>query len=251
MPPPFPLPDPTVEHFLDALWMEKGLSENTLSSYRRDLSRLGQWLQERGVDLLSAQKTDLLAYLGWRIEQGYSARSTARFLSCARGFYRYQVREARMTLDPTLEIDSPKLGRPLPKSLSEAEVEALLAAPDVSDALEMRDRTMLELLYACGLRVSELVGLTLSEVGLNQGVVRIVGKGGKERLVPMGEEANRWLQRFLAGPRMELLDGQPSEVVFPSRRGSGMTRQAPVIANGRLYLRDDKEVVCVNVQKAK
>ena len=218
---------PVIEQYLDALWMEKGLSENTLSSYRRDLTQFEQWLQQSAQrQLLHARDSDLLAYLGWRIEQGRSARSTARFLSCIRGFFRYQLREGVIDADPSLDIDSPKLGRPLPKSISEAEVTALLAAPDVNDALEMRDRTMLELLYACGLRVSELVGLQLAEIGLNQGVVRIVGKGGKERLVPMGEEALNWLQRYLRGPRMELLGDVPGEIVFPSRRGQQMTRQA-------------------------
>ncbi len=218
---------PVIEQYLDALWMEKGLSENTLSSYRRDLTQFEQWLQQSAQrQLLHTRDSDLLAYLGWRIEQGRSARSTARFLSCVRGFFRYQLREGVIDADPSLDIDSPKLGRPLPKSISEAEVTALLAAPDVNDALEMRDRTMLELLYACGLRVSELVGLQLAEIGLNQGLVRIVGKGGKERLVPMGEEALNWLQRYLRGPRMELLGDVPGEIVFPSRRGQQMTRQA-------------------------
>jgi integrase/recombinase XerD len=147
-------------------------------------------------------------------------------MSCARGFYRFLLREGRITVDPTLDVDSPKLGRPLPKSLSEREVEKLLEAPDLEDPLEYRDRTMLELLYACGLRVSELIGLQMVQVSLNQGVVRVFGKGSKERLVPMGEEALDWLQRYLAGPRMELLKGIPCDAVFPSRRGSQMTRQA-------------------------
>ncbi|MEP5763080.1 MAG: site-specific tyrosine recombinase XerD [Halieaceae bacterium] len=218
---------PVIEHYLDALWMEKGLSENTLSSYRRDLSQYDQWLAGRGEKaLLHSDASSLLAYLGWRIEQGRSARSTARFLSCIRGFFRYQLREGAIAVDPTLDIESPKLGRPLPKSLSEAEVDALLQAPELDDPLQFRDRTMLEILYACGLRVSELVGLQISQVGLNQGVVRIIGKGGKERLVPMGEEALSWLQRYMREVRMDLLGNSPSEVMFPSRRGSQMTRQA-------------------------
>lgn len=207
--------------------MEKGLSENTLMSYRRDLTQFSDWLQrEPQLSLLEVTDSNLLNYLGWRIEQGHSARSTARFLSCVRGFYRYQVREGVLASDPSLDIDSPKLGRPLPKSISEADVEALLAAPDVEDALELRDRTMLELLYGCGLRVTELVDLQLSQVSVNQGVVRVSGKGGKERLVPMGEEALNWLHRFMRGARMDLLKGIPAEVVFPSRRGKQMTRQA-------------------------
>ena len=218
---------PIIERYLDALWMEKGLSENTLVSYRRDLTQFSDWLSRaESRRLLATSDTSLLAYLGWRIEKGLSARSTARFLSSVRGFFRYQLREGVLDADPTLDIESPKLGRPLPKSLSEEEVDALLAAPDPEDTLEARDRTMLELLYACGLRVSELVGLKLSQLSLNQGVVRIIGKGGKERLVPMGEEALSALQEYLDSSRMVLLKNVPSDVVFPSRRGTQMTRQA-------------------------
>ena len=217
---------PEIERYIDAVWMEKGLSDNTLSSYRRDLRQFHEWLaKNRGSSILRADRSQLQAYLGARLEQGQSQRSTARFMSCARGFYRYQLREGRLTVDPTLDVDSPKLGRPLPKSLSEAQVERLLEAPDLDVPLEFRDRTMLELLYACGLRVSELTGLQLTQVSLNQGVVRVFGKGSKERLVPMGEEALSWLQRFMAGPRGELLRGIPSDAVFPSKRGREMTRQ--------------------------
>ena len=218
---------PDIEGYIDALWMEKGLSDNTLSAYRRDLSHFESWLGERERGgLMQSRDSDLMDYLGWRLQQGRSPRSTARFLSCVRGFYRYQVREGRLESDPSLDVESPRLGRPLPKSLSEADVESLLAAPGLDDPVEFRDRTMLELLYACGLRVSELVGLTLAQLGLNQGVVRIIGKGGKERLVPVGEEALEWLQRYLARARPELLGARHSDAVFPSRRGTGMTRQA-------------------------
>ncbi len=220
------LPSAEIETYLDALWMEKGLSENTLAAYRRDLVHYREWLDKRQQPLLASSAGDLQAYLAWRSQQQRSPRSTARFLSCVRGFFRYQVREGRIEVDPSLDVESPKLGRPLPKSLSEAEVEALLAAPDLEQALEFRDRTMLELLYACGLRVSELVGMQVSQLGMNQGVVRIIGKGGKERLVPVGEEALGWLQRYLNGARRELLDNCPSEALFPSRRGTQMTRQA-------------------------
>ena len=217
---------PDIERYMDALWMEKGLSENTLAAYRRDLSQFDQWLTaNHGVTLVEADRAALLAYLGVRLQRGQSQRSTARFMSCARGFYRWLVREGRINLDPSLDVDSPKLGRPLPRSLSEQDVDRLLQAPDLEDVLECRDRTMLELLYACGLRVSELTGLQMSQVSINQGVVRVFGKGSKERLVPMGEEALAWLQRFLAGPRAKLLKGIPSDVVFPSRRGRQMTRQ--------------------------
>jgi integrase/recombinase XerD len=218
---------PDIDQYIDALWMEKGLSDNTLVSYRRDLSQYADWLaRERSLELLSADRADLLDYLGWRLEKGRSPRSSARFLSCIRGFYRYQLREGVLSSDPTLDVDSPKLGRPLPRSLSEEEVEQLLAAPDLDIALEFRDRTMLELLYACGLRVSELISLQISQLGLNQGVVRVLGKGNKERLVPMGEEALDWLQRYMQGARPELLGNVPSDVLFPSRRGGQMTRQA-------------------------
>jgi integrase/recombinase XerD len=217
---------PEIERYIDAMWMEKGLSDNSLSSYRRDLRQFHDWLaQTRNSTITRADRSSLQAYLGARLQQGQSPRSTARFMSCVRGFYHFLLREGRITVDPTLDVDSPRLGRPLPKSLSEQEVDSLLQAPDLDSALELRDRTMLELLYACGLRVTELTSLQLVQVSLNQGVVRVFGKGNKERLVPMGEEALLWLQRYLAGPRAELLKGIPCDVVFPSRRGRQMTRQ--------------------------
>jgi integrase/recombinase XerD len=217
---------PEIERFIDAMWMEKGLSDNTLSSYRRDLRQFHEWLaKEKSSTITAASRSTLQAYLGARLGEGMSPRSSARFLSCARGFYHFLLRESRITVDPTLDVDSPRLGRPLPKSLSELEVDRLLQAPDLSLALEFRDRTMLEMLYACGLRVTELTSLQVVQVSVNQGVVRVFGKGSKERLVPMGEEALMWLQRYLAGPRGELLKGLPSDVLFPSRRGTQMTRQ--------------------------
>jgi integrase/recombinase XerD len=156
------LEHPEIERYIDAMWMEKGLSDNTLSSYRRDLRQFNDWLSKnRKSTIVRADRGQLQAYLGARLKQGQSQRSSARFMSCVRGFYRYLLREGRITVDPTLDIESPKLGRPLPKSLSEKDVEALLAAPDLENALEFRDRTMLELLYACGLRVSELTSLQL------------------------------------------------------------------------------------------
>jgi integrase/recombinase XerD len=217
---------PDIERYIDAMWMEKGLSNNTLSSYRRDLRQFHEWLVKRDDStLLQASRSALQSYLGARLEQGMSPRSSARFLSCVRGFYHYFLREGRLNVDPTLDVESPRLGRPLPKALSEMEVDRLLEAPNLEHALELRDRTMLELLYACGLRVTELTSLQLAQLSMNQGVVRVFGKGSKERLVPVGEEALRWLQRYLAGPRGELLKGKGSEVVFPSRRGTQMTRQ--------------------------
>ncbi|TCO78555.1 site-specific tyrosine recombinase XerD [Chromatocurvus halotolerans] len=217
---------PEIERFVDAMWIEKGLSDNTLSAYRRDLRQFNEFLGANcGRTIMQASRADLQRYLGSRLGEGGSQRSAARLMSCLRGFYRYQLRETRITVDPTLDVDSPKLGRPLPKSLSESDVEKLLAAPDTSDMLGLRDRAMLELLYACGLRVSELTSLQMSQVSLNQGVIRVFGKGSKERLVPMGEEALYLLQQFLRESRPELLRGVPADVVFPSRRGRQMTRQ--------------------------
>jgi len=217
---------PEIERYIDAMWMEKGLSDNTLSSYRRDLRQFNDWLaKHQQSTIIRANRSSLQAYLGDRLKQGQSPRSTARFMSCVRGFFHYLLREGRITVDPTLDVDSPKLGRPLPKSLSEKEVDLLLAMPNLDDALEFRDRTMLEMLYACGLRVTELTSLQLVQISINQGVVRVFGKGSKERLVPMGEEALLWLQRYLAGPRAEMLKGIPCDAVFPSRRGRQMTRQ--------------------------
>ena len=216
---------PMIDRFLDALWLEKGLSDNTRDAYRSDLALFNGWLQEKGVDLMSVSREAILDHLGWRVDNGYKPRSTARLLSGVRGFYRYLLREKLIAVDPTLQVDMPQLGKPLPKSLSEADVEALLAAPDLSDAIGQRDRAMLEVLYACGLRVTELITLTLEQVNLRQGVLRIMGKGSKERLVPMGEESIVWVERYMRDARHELLNGRPSDVLFPSQRGEQMTRQ--------------------------
>jgi integrase/recombinase XerD len=216
---------PMIDRFLDALWLEKGLSDNTRDAYRSDLTLFNGWLQEKGIDLLGINRDAILDHLAWRVDNAYKPRSTARFLSGARGFYRYLLREKLIAVDPTLQIDMPQLGKPLPKSLSEADVEALLAAPDLSEAIGQRDRAMLEVLYACGLRVTELISLTLEQVNLRQGVLRVMGKGSKERLVPMGEEAIVWLERYMRDARHELLSGRPSDVMFPSQRGDQMTRQ--------------------------
>lgn len=215
-----------LERFLDALWLERGLSENTLSAYRNDLSGLAVWLARQETDLLNARRTDLLAYLAMRVEQGSKPRSTARLLSSMRRFYQYLIREGRLQDDPSARIDAPKLGRALPKTLTEQDVELLLAAPDTEELLGLRDRTMLEVLYASGLRVSELVGLRLDQVSLQQGLVRIVGKGNKERLVPLGEEAVSWIERYIRHARGELTKGQPCDALFPSRFGDFMSRQA-------------------------
>ncbi|GLK89072.1 tyrosine recombinase XerD [Pseudomonas turukhanskensis] len=205
--------------------MEKGLSEHSRSAYRSDLAHFNGWLQERGLNLPEIGRDVLLDHLGWRLQEKYVARSTARFLSAVRGFYRYLLRENLIAVDPTLQVEMPQLGRPLPKSLSEADVEALLAAPETSEPIGLRDRAMLEVLYACGLRVTELISLTLEQVNLRQGVLRVFGKGSKERLVPMGEEAIVWIERYMREARPQLLEGRPSDVLFPSNRGEQMTRQ--------------------------
>ncbi len=205
--------------------MEKGLSENTLAAYRRDLQAFSRWALSRNRTAKQIERSDIEAYLASLLAKKRSPRSAARALSCLRGFYRYLLRSGQLELDPTVGLDSPRLGRPLPKTLSEADVDALLKAPKLDDPIGFRDRCMLELLYACGLRVSELTGLTLSQLSLNQGVLRIIGKGGKERLVPVGEEALHWLQRYLREVRPELLGDTTSDVLFPSRRAQQMTRQ--------------------------
>ncbi|MEG1629350.1 site-specific tyrosine recombinase XerD [Pseudomonas sp.] len=219
------LEHPLIDQFLDALWLEKGLSDNTRDAYRSDLALFNGWLQEQGVALPAAGRELILDHLAWRLDQSYKPRSTARFLSGVRGFYRYLLREKLIEIDPTLQVDMPQLGRPLPKSLSEDDVEALLQAPDLSEPIGQRDRAMLEVLYACGLRVTELVSLTLDQVNLRQGVLRVMGKGSKERLVPMGEEAVVWIERYMRDGRNEMLGGRPSDVLFPSLRGEQMTRQ--------------------------
>lgn len=214
-----------LREFIDSLWLERGLSPHTRNAYLTDLRGFALWLAGRGSSLRQAGREAILDHLGWRLQQGYQARSTARLLSALRTFYRYLLRERLIDEDPTLQVELPQLGKPLPKSLSEAEVEALLAAPDIAEPLGLRDRAMLEVLYACGLRVSELVALSLEQINLRQGVVRVLGKGSKERLVPLGEEALIWLQRYQAEARGLLLAGRPSSVLFPSQRGEQMTRQ--------------------------
>ncbi len=221
-------PDQSViEQFADALWMERGLSENSLKAYQTDLRKLAAWLRrEYARDLLDARREHLLEYLARLTKAGRKPRSSARLLSSMRQFYQHALRQKWVAEDPSARIDAPKLGRPLPKTLTEAEVEALLEAPDVNTPEGNRDRCMLEVLYATGLRVSELVDLRPEQVSLNQGLVRVVGKGGKERLVPLGEEALNWLQAFYRGPRQDILNERPCAHLFPTRRGSGMTRQA-------------------------
>lgn len=215
-----------LQSFLDSLWLEAGLSRNTLDAYRRDLLAFAGWLSHHEVDLVAAERDHILRYQSERMREGRKVRSEARLLSTLRRFYRYLLREGIRDSDPTAQIESPRLGRPLPGSLTEAEVEALLAQPDCETALGLRDRAMLEVLYASGLRVSELVALTLEQINLRQGLVRCIGKGNKERLVPLGELALDWLQRYLIESRPALLQGRATDDLFPTRRGNAMTRQA-------------------------
>jgi integrase/recombinase XerD len=215
-----------LESFLDAIWAERGLSGNTLKSYRYDLSQLALHMEKRGSQLLRAGRGDILNFLATQVQSGRSPRSLSRYLSSFRQFYQWLLRESRIQKDPTALIESPKLGRGLPRALSEQQVVGLLEAPDVETSLGLRDRTMLELMYATGLRVSELVNLEVLNLGINQGVVRVMGKGGKERLVPMGEEALSWIQRYMLESRPGLMKGGDCPQVFVTARKAGMTRQA-------------------------
>ncbi|MBB5014497.1 site-specific tyrosine recombinase XerD [Rehaibacterium terrae] len=224
--PPAPAPDQRlIDDVLDRLWAEAGLARQTLASYRRDLDGLARWLGGHDGGLRGAGRERLFAYLAERTAQGYSARSNARLLSALRAFYGQLLRRGEIAVDPTARLDPPKLRKALPKALSESEVEALLLAPDIGTPLGLRDRAMLELMYATGLRVSELVGLPTVAVNLCQGVLRVLGKGGKERLVPLGEEAQHWLERYLAEARPLLAGQRTLAPLFLNRRGKAPSRQ--------------------------
>ncbi|HIF9278656.1 TPA: site-specific tyrosine recombinase XerD [Photobacterium damselae] len=207
------------------MWMERGLSENTLASYRNDLTKLMMWMKEQKLVLVSISSDDLQRYQQWLFDQDYKQTSRARMVSAIRRVFQYLHREKIRVDDPSAMLISPKLPKRLPKDISEAQVDALLDAPNVDDPIELRDKAMLELLYATGLRVTELVSLTMENISLRQGVVRVVGKGDKERLVPMGENAVDWIEQFLAQGRPMLLGEKSSDVVFPSKRAQQMTRQ--------------------------
>ena len=213
-----------INRFLDMLWMERGLSDNTLYAYRNDLLTFARWLQQKGMSFNDVQDADIRVYLA--SIKGYSVRTLARRLSCLRQFYSYQVREGLMDHDPSVRVESPRLGRPLPKSLTETEVEQLLDAPDLNTDLGLRDRAMLEVLYATGLRVSELVSLTVMQVNTRQGLVRVTGKGNKERLVPLGLESLDWIQRYLEEARPKIVKNKTVDALFVNRRGGQMSRQA-------------------------
>ena len=220
--------DDILDRFCDALWLEQGLARNTLSSYRGDLVQFAAWLSEHGKkSLIESDRADIQSYLAVRILHDHAKpRTTARLLSSMKRFYQYGLREGKIQIDPTLQIAAPKLSRLLPKSLSEADVEALLHAPDVEAPLGLRDRAMLETLYASGLRVSELIGLKVVQVSLDMAVVKTLGKGAKERLVPIGEQALDWLARYLREARPALLSGKSSDAMFVTARASAMSRQA-------------------------
>ena len=214
-----------VAAFLERSWAEQGLSKATLSSYGRDLDGLARWLAPRGRGLLQARRDDLFDYLSERAARQYAARSNARLLSSLRAFYAQQARLGAIAEDPAAMLESPRLGRALPKALSESEVDALVRAPDVDTPAGLRDRAMVELMYAAGLRVSELVELPAAAVNLRQGVLRVRGKGNKERLVPMGEEAQHWLERYLAQARPHLAGKAAREALFLSAAAEPLTRQ--------------------------
>lgn len=224
-------PTEIIEQFIDAVWMERGLSENTLSAYRTDLKKFVIWLtlstdEVLSEQLIKASRETVQKYLRELERREISPRSRARLLSSLRLFYAYLLREKIIEVDPVALIDAPKLGRSLPKTLSEEDVESLLMAPDISTPLGLRDRVLFEVLYATGLRVSELVGIELTQINLLQGVLRVTGKGNKERLVPLGEEAIKWLEKYLNNTRSDLLKGQVTDAVFVTKRGGAMTRQA-------------------------
>jgi integrase/recombinase XerD len=217
-----------LDRFSDGLWLNDGLARNTLESYRRDVAQFARWLEEaRSLGLVEATSADLQRHLAWQVETRHAKpRTTSRLVSSLKRFYQFALREGLRGDDPAQDLDSPRIPRSLPKSLSEAEVEALLAAPDVAAAQGLRDRAMLETLYASGLRVSELVGLKTGQVSLDMGVVRVLGKGAKERLTPLGEEAVAWIERYQRTGRPQLLGARKSDALFVTARGAPMTRQA-------------------------
>jgi integrase/recombinase XerD len=215
----------TLDAFIDHLWLEDGLAKNTLESYRTDLSQFALWLSQNKLSLLDASQANIQQYLAVKFPHS-KPRSISRLIASMRRFYRYCLREHLLEVDPTLQIDSPKLPRSLPKSLNEQEVESLLEAPDTGEPIGLRDRAMLELLYASGLRVSELVTIKVNEVSTQDGVVRVTGKGSKTRLVPMGEEAAEWIVRYLKHARPVILQKKMSDALFVTTRAAAMTRQA-------------------------
>ena len=219
--------DPAIDQFIDSLWAQKGLAELTLSAYQQDLTQFSRWLAPRNGSLSAGQQTDIQQFLGERFERGSSARSNARLLSTLKQFYRHLIRLGERQDNPTALVSAPRIHRSLPQSMNERDVEKLLQAPDLESDFGMRDRCMLELMYSSGFRVCELVGLQLNQVNTRLGLVRLVGKGSKERVVPVGEEALHWLQRYLQRARPALqVTGAINDALFLSSRGTAITRQA-------------------------
>ena len=215
----------SIDRFLDSIWTERGLSTNTLGAYKTDLRLLAKDLAYYGIEINLARKADILSYISKRVASGIKSRTTARQISSYRAYFQFLLRTNQIKIDPTLDIEMPRIGRILPKTLTETEVDELLQAPDITDVIGHRDKAMLELMYATGLRVSELITLKMSQVNFNQGVVRVVGKGNKERLVPIGEESVKWLEDFISTSRTDILQKQQIDFLFPTKRGQSMTRQ--------------------------
>ena len=215
-----------IDSFLDSLWLERGLSKSTLDAYRSDLKLLKVWAKNRELKMDEISRPDLLEFIAFKAEQGSSARTSARMLSSLRRFYTYLMQQEIISTNPTDKISMPKIGRSLPVLLTENEVLKLIKAPNTKKPLGFRDRVMLELLYATGLRVSELVKLEVNQVNLNQGYLRVMGKGDKERLVPMGKTAKRWMKNYLNGPIQEILNDRQSDCLFPTRTSTSISRQA-------------------------
>ena len=215
-----------LDAFIDNIWIEKGLSQNTLDSYRSDLEQFSKWLEKNNLSYLKTSKKEILSYLSFLFQKGLGSKTVARKLSSLKSFFRYLVFKSIIPNDPSSEVETPKLLKSIPKSISEKEVEALLAAPDEKTDIGLRDKTMIETLYSCGLRISELTNLELLNLNLRQGVIRVIGKGQKERLVPMGDQLIGLLELYISSSRKNLLNKRHSDFLFLSTRGQRMTRQS-------------------------
>jgi integrase/recombinase XerD len=215
-----------LDAFIDNIWIEKGLSQNTLDSYRSELEQFSIWLEKNNLTYSKTSKKEILSYLSFLFQKGLGSKTVARKLSSLKSFFRYLVFKSIITIDPSSEVETPKLLKSIPKSISEKEVEALLAAPDAKTDIGLRDKTMIETLYSCGLRISELINLELLNLNLRQGVIRVIGKGQKERLVPMGDQLINLLNLYISSSRKNLLSNKHSDFLFLSNRGQRMTRQS-------------------------
>ena len=215
-----------LDAFIDNIWIEKGLSQNTLDSYRSDLEQFSSWLEKNNLSYIKTSKKEILSYLSFLFQKGLGSKTVARKLSSLKSFFRYLVFKSIISNDPSSEVETPKLLKSIPKSISEKEVEALLAAPDEKTDIGLRDKTMIETLYSCGLRISELTNLELLNLNLRQGVIRVIGKGQKERLVPMGDQLIGLLEHYISSSRKNLLNKRHSDFLFLSTRGQRMTRQS-------------------------